>query len=303
MFTSYIQQTIDILRKNGRHITANRYTTVLASFNRFLQNRQLHSPRLKDITPALIQAYEAYLRELQLSPNTTSFYLRNLRALYNRAVDDNLTPQCHPFKRVYTGIAPTVKRAITLDTIREIANLDLTQEPALDIARDMFILAFYLQGMSLIDLTFLTPGNLHGSYLHYRRHKTGQQLVIRWTAEMQAILDKYPDNPTGYLLPIITKPGKDPLKAYRNASCRINRNLHKIAMRLGITTVNLTHYVARHSWATAALSSGIPVGIISQGMGHESEKTTRIYLATLNTAPVDQANALIISRLKNKTGK
>ena len=59
----------------------------------------------------------------------------------------------------------------------------------------------------------------------------------------------------------------------------------------------LTMYVARHSWASAARANGIPLSVISEGMGHDSEATTQIYLACLDTAVVDRANNLIISSL------
>lgn len=62
-------------------------------------------------------------------------------------------------------------------------------------------------------------------------------------------------------------------------------------------TIPLTLYVARHSWASAAKVKGIPLSVISEGLGHDSETTTRIYLAGLDTSIVDEANSLILSSL------
>ena len=191
------------------------------------------------------------------------------------------------FRKVYTGVDKTVKRALPLTSIRKIRSLDLSLSPSLDFARDMFMMSFYLRGMSFIDMAFLKKSDLRNGCVTYRRHKTGQQLVIAWTDEMQVLLDKYPENGSDYLLPIIRNPGTVELYAYRNAGYNINRSLK-----------NLTLYVARHSWASAAKAKGIPLSVISEGLGHDSEATTQIYLASLDTSVIDNANSLIMQSLK-----
>lgn len=119
---------------------------------------------------------------------------RILRAVYNRAVEQDAIEHRNPFKHVYTGIDKTVKRALSLITIKKIKALDLTLSPKLDYARDMFMLSFYLRGMSFIDMAYLRKSDLRNGYIIYRRRKTGQQLSIKWTDEMQIIVDKYPEN-------------------------------------------------------------------------------------------------------------
>jgi integrase len=211
-------------------------------------------------------------------------------------VEQGITENRNPFKRVYTGVDKTIKRALPLSVIKKIKALDLSRMPTISYARDMFMMSFYLRGMSFIDMAFLKKADLKHGMLTYRRRKTGQQLTIAWTREMQAILDKYPDNPTQYLLPIIKTRGINERYAYRNTGYNINRNLKKIADMVGIQ-IPLTMYVARHSWASAAKAKGIPLSIISEGMGHDSETTTQIYLASLNTTAVDKANSLILKFL------
>ena len=114
---------------------------------------------------------------------------------------------------------------------------------------------------------------------------------------MHAILAKYPENSSKYLLPIIRNTGINERYAYRNAGYNINRALKRIAAMAGLT-IPLTLYVARHSWASAARAKGIPLSVISEGMGHDSEATTRIYLASLDASVVDKANSLIIRSLR-----
>lgn len=204
-----------------------------------------------------------------------------------------------PFRKVYTGIDKTVKRALPISALKKIKSLNLSQQPSLDYARDMFILSFCLRGMSFIDMAYLKKTDLKDGYVTYRRRKTGQQLIIQWTNEMQLILNKYPENESIYLLPIIRNSNSNTNTRCicRNKSYNINHSLKKIA---GMTGVNipLTLYVARHSWASAAKTNGVPVSVISEGMGHDSESTTRIYLASLDTSLIDRANTLILNSLK-----
>ncbi len=281
------------LRGNGKIRTAETYRATLNSFRNFRKGEDL---MLDCITSEVMEDYEAWLRKRGLVSNTISFYIRILRAVYNRAVEDNVIDDRNPFRHVYTGIDKTVKRALPLSVIKKIKNLDLSCNPTLDFARNMFLMSFYLRGMSFIDMAYLKKTDLKNGYVVYRRRKTGQMLVIEWTREMQTICDKYPENRSVYLLPIIRTAGTNEWCTYRNVGYNINHNLKKIALMLGVD-VRLTMYVARHSWASAAKAKGIPLSVISEGMGHDSETTTRIYLASLDTSVVDRANNLILKSL------
>lgn len=294
---NFMEHIISQLRSNGRIRTAETYRTTLNGLQRFIQesNRPAVDIILDHITHDTIEAFSAWLRQRNLSLNTISFYNRILRAVYNRAVQDGVITDLHPFRNVYTGIDKTVKRALPLSSIRTIKALQVTSQ-ALDFARDMFMMSFYLRGMSFIDMAFLLKSDLRSGYITYRRRKTGQMLIIKWTKEMQALLCKYPANSSKYLMPIIRRTNINELSAYRNAAYRINKNLKRIAQMAGVN-VPLSMYVARHSWASAAKSKGIPLSVISEGMGHDSETTTMIYLASLDTSVVDRANARIIAAL------
>lgn len=291
---NFMENIIAKLKQNGKIRTSETYKSTLNSFRKFRKNEDI---MLDSLTPDIMEAYEAWLRNRGVAPNTISFYTRILRAVYNRAVEDDIIENRHPFRHVYTGIDKTVKRALPLALIKKLKALDLSLTPSLDFARDMFLMSFYLRGMSFIDIAFLKKTDLKYGHITYRRRKTGQQLIIKWTKEMQMILDKYPENATDYLLPIIKKPGTNERYTYRNMGYNINHNLKKIAKLIGIR-IPLTLYVARHSWASAAKAIGIPLSVISEGMGHDSETTTQIYLASLDTSVVDRANSLIIKSLK-----
>ena len=291
---NFMESIIAKLKHNGKIRTSETYKSTLNSFKKFREDEDI---MLDCITSETMEAYEAWHKNRGVAPNTISFYTRILRAVYNRAVEDDIIENRNPFRKVYTGVDKTVKRALPLTSIRKIRSLDLSLSPSLDFARDMFMMSFYLRGMSFIDMAFLKKSDLRNGSVTYRRHKTGQLLVIAWTDEMQLILDKYPENGSDYLLPIIRKRGTVELYAYRNAGYNINRSLKKVAERAGIDA-HLTLYVARHSWASAAKAKGIPLSVISEGLGHDSEATTQIYLASLDTSLVDNANSLILESLK-----
>lgn len=159
----------------------------------------------------------------------------------------------------------------------------------------MFMFSFYTRGMAFVDMAYLRKKDLRGGVLTYRRRKTGQRLHVKWEKCMQEIIDKYPASPTGYLLPIITRSGRERTQ-YRNALHLVNSLLKKIALLVGLHT-NLTMYVTRHSWASIARSQHIPLSVISEGMGHDSEATTQIYLASLDRSAVDKANRSILKKL------
>lgn len=288
---NFMESIIVKLKHNGKVRTAETYRATLNNFKRFRNDEDI---MLDCVTAEMMESYEAWLRNRGLIPNSISFYTRILRAVYNRAVEQDIIENLNPFRHVYTGIDKTVKRALPLAVIKRIKALDLSLQPHLDYARDMFMLCFYLRGMSFIDMAFLKKSDLKDGYITYRRRKTGQKLVIEWTKEMQAIRDKYPDNMSEYLLPIIKSATANERSAYRNVGYAINQNLKKIAAKVGIK-IPLTLYDARHSWAYAA--KGIPLSVISEGMGHDSEATTQIYLASLDTSAIDKANSIILKSL------
>ncbi len=293
--SGFMREVAALLVQMGKYRTAEIYDTVLRSFTAF---RCGGDTTPDEVDADMVQLYEAYLLGRGLVRNTTSFYMRVLRAVYNRAVEKGLTVQRDPFRRVYTGVDKTVKRAIPLTSIRKIRDLDLSLKPVLNFARDMFLFSFYTRGMSFIDMAFLKRKDLRGGVLTYCRHKTEQRLYIKWERCMQEILDKYPSGNAVYLLPIIKKTGcvADERKQYLNALRLVNNKLKAISEMAGLD-VNLTMYVSRHSWASAARHRNIPLAVISEGMGHDSEATTQIYLASLDTSAVDRANEAILKSL------
>lgn len=277
----------------GRQRTCETYRQTMNSFMKYRNGVDLYFDMLNADE---VWKYECHMRANGLTRNTTSFYMRILRCIYNRAVEEGYAEQSFPFKNVYTGVDKTSKRAVTLKDIRRIKELELPVKSGLDYARDMFLFSFYMRGMSFVDIAYLKKQNLSKGYVSYVRRKTGQKLVVRWEKPMQQILDKYGDNPTPYLLPVITVQGDMERKQYLSRMRFINRKL-KIVAQMAKIPVPLSMYVSRHSWASIAKSKNVPLSVISEAMGHDNEETTRIYISSIQTDLIDEANSMIMRGL------
>ena len=291
LFT-FMHGVIAQLKQLGKVRTSETYTATLKSFMAFRGEQDVP---LDGLTSDMMLMYEACLKTREVRMNTISFYMRNLRAVYNRAVEKGLTAQQYPFRHVYTGVEKTVKRAIPIKAIKALKELDSSMKATLDFARDMFMFSFYTRGMSFVDMAYLKKTDIKNGILTYRRRKTGQELTIKWEKCMAEIIAKYPENKTDFLLPIITKQGNE-RKQYDNALHLVNYHLKDLSEMLQLQRP-LTMYVARHSWASAAKAKNVPLYVISEDMGHDSEATTQIYLASLETSVVDKANKMILGLL------
>lgn len=289
---------ISRLQQNGQFRTYQHYRSVLNSLMRFRDGKDFS---LRKFDAEMVEAYEAYLKHQGVCRNTSSFYMRILRTVYNRAVEQELIVQQYPFRRVYTGIDRTRKRAIPFSSIKRISQLNLQQSPSADLAKDAFLLSFYLRGISFIDLAHLKKTDIRNGYLHYNRSKTHQRITVKWEPQMQALADKYKHLTAGtpYLFPfLLHEDGRSIAqeKLYHNAESRMAYHLRRVGEMAGLQE-HLTLYVARHSWASVARERHVPVSVISEALGHDSETTTQIYLRSIQTSEVDQVNANMLSEL------
>lgn len=269
---AFLRGQIARLTSEGRLGTARNYTRTLNSFSAFLGGTDLP---FAAFTEPLVEEYNAYLVRRGVVRNTVSFYMRILRAVYNRAVRQRLTEQSFLFSGVYTGIDHTRKRAVEERLIGRLRNLDLSESDALALARDLFIFSYCTRGMSFVDMAFLRKRDLSGGEINYVRRTRN----------------------TPYVFPLLT--AEEPGRAYSQYQIALNyynRQLKRLSQLLGLEE-GLSSYASRHSWATAARNHRVPITVISAGMGHTSERTTRIYLSSLESSVIDCANRKILSAL------
>lgn len=292
-FFAYMQSVIDRLEKECRTGTSEKYRSAMRSFERFHGSQNL---MLYEVKPEHIEDYQHWLTDNGVSMNTISFYMRILRAVFNRAAKQKLIEHNHLFQSVYTGIGETPKRAIELSCIQRIKDLDLHEHTNLELARDLFLFSFYCRGMAFVDMAYLKKTDAANGYLTYNRHKTKQQLIIKWEPQMQKIVEKYQTD-TPFLLPIIKNNEESEYSQYKRMNKNVCRWLKIVGKKANINS-ELTIYVARHSWSSIAKQRNHSISTISKALGHTSEKTTQIYLASLDNSVVDDANNDILSELR-----
>ena len=274
-------------RGGGGLRTAEADRSALNSFMRFTGGEDIP---VDEFDSDLMRAYEAYLKSQGLKPGTLVFYLKRNRAVYNEAVKKGLVEQTHPFRDVSTRQVPTPKLAFEREEIKKVAEADLSDAPDLDFARWMFILSLLLQGMSFVDMAYLTDKNISLGRLVYQRRKCGSQVSIKWLKCMQRIIDKYRGHGGPYLLPIIMQKGDERFEQQqlRSMQRRVNRALKKLSEELHLSHL-LSMNGARHTWATWTRDDA-SLAVASLGLGHSSERMTRTYLGNPNYDKVDKQN-------------
>lgn len=300
------------LSRRGQERTASAYQTAARRIVRFNGGEDIP---LEHINARLIEDFEVRLVKEGLSENTISFYMRNLRAIYNRAIADKRIsekPGENPFARVFTGVAATVKRSLSQEEMQQLYDIDfelLRKKEDMTVPRQAslenlkhahlyFFFSFCTRGMSFVDLAYLRKEDIRQGVLRYIRQKTGQPIELGITPGIQQIIDYFApevkDSP--FLFPILdaTMSEKEQRKQY-DAALRVqNDRLKKLAKLAGIKKRISTHW-ARHTWASIGKKQNLPLRVISECLGHSSEATTQIYLSSLDRSVLDEANNMITS--------
>ena len=299
-FTNLLSTLQIEMQEQGQTGTWNTYMATARSMLTFAANKQI---TLQEVfNRAFLHRYQIYLLNRGCCYNTISAYMRVLRAMANKAEKWNLIKlETGLFDHVYTGSEPTEKRAIPTEAVLKIGRADLKKYPHLKASRDLFMLSFHLQGISFVDLAYLRKADLKGNFITYHRRKTGSRISVEVLEPAQDILEQYlnTDKESPYLLTILTETGEKVTTQYKSTLRKFNRHLKTLAEILGMEE-NLTSYVARHSWATAAYHIGVPTTIIGAAMGHKTEEVTRVYLAAFNTETLTYANRMVMEELFGK---
>jgi len=289
---TYWEKIINSLEKSGKIGNSKAYKNTYGVFKNFCNGKELDFTELDLKT---ILKFEEYLLKKGLKINSISFNMRTLRAVFNRAVKEEITSkENYPFSKYSIKKEKTRHRALTKEQIKNIKELELNNM-ALDKARDYFMFSFYLRGISFIDFAYLKKENIINDRLQYMRSKTGQLFSIKLTHEANEIIKKYSEhtNNSEYIFPII-KSKATKYQDYRKEMGIINKKL-KIIGELTSCPIPLTSYVTRHSWATIAKRGGIATAVISEGLGHTTEQITQVYLDSFENKVLDEANEMITS--------
>lgn len=287
-YTSYFEEVITRKTKG----TATTYQHTLGRIRAF--DPRADDLRFEDINKAWLEHFGIWLQEQGNSINTISIHYRNMRAVFNDAIDNELT-QAYPFRRFKIKTVKTAKRSLSVEELRQLfsAKVDETEEQYLD----MFKLIFFLIGINMIDLVHLKELTKDGR-IEFNRSKTKRHYSIKVEPEALAIINKYRGK--NYLIGVLDR--------YQNHE-DFRKRTNKALQRLGGTTQvkqgtktyrplfpSLTTYWARHTWATIAASLDIPKETIAQALGHGGNTITDIYI-DFDRRKVDEANRRVIDHV------
>ena len=242
------------------------------------------------------------------SGNTRRILFKTLRSLLNMAIEaKEASPATYPFGKGGFEVAKlgeeTEKRYLPSDYLLKIKTTTSAKK-ANEYARKLFLFSYFSYGMSFTDMARLTPENIkrleNGQYIVYKRFKTknskgAKAISIKLTEELQTLINELcviqapVDN---YLLPIVSIEGLTGEKLYNHLKTRLgklNKYLEKLAEEFGISDINITSYVSRHTMAMSLQNKEIPREVISQILGHKDLKTTNTYLDSFNSSVIDEA--------------
>ena len=309
----YMPEVIGMLKREGKFPAMHVYACTPSSYEKFCAEERYPknttaSLSMQEIfTPERLKEYEDWLAGQQSSPNTISTYMRTLQAVYNRWMSPGIEGY-NPvlFKDVYTKVESRTKRALTAEQMEQLRNTDfsvltLRQQQVLT----YFLLMFMLRGMPFIDLAHLRKSDLRNRRITYRRHKTGKLMVVDVPPDAMRLLQKYRDKTDSeYLFPLLHGGlfMEEHHHRYQETLRHFNRELARLMKQL-LPGVSVSSYTARHTWATLAYHSGVPVGLISQSLGHSSIRVTMTYLKPFDAEVIDRINRQVISLVKKSKKK
>ena len=295
--SEYFQQQIDHLKGIGKVGSAVKYT----SCKHLLEQCGLGRKRFEQIDIQYLQDFEAFLIRKGNTSNSIATKFSVLRAVYNKAVKHKVFAETeNPFKQYNVGRfwKPTRKRAITKEDVQRIQSLELpvsTEVYSIAFARDIFLFSYCVAGINFKDIATLRYGDIQNGRIYYQRHKTGKELNSPILPQTSEILERYskPDaSSDDYIFPIldrhIHKSEQQICNRVHKVIGHVNANLKRIAEMAGLK-VNLTTYVARHTFATVLKRSGVNIAIISESLGHSDLETTQIYLDSFENSQIDEA--------------
>jgi len=236
----------------------------------------------EEVDARYIQAFERWLARTSPSVNARAIHLRNIRHVFNVAIDNEETT-AYPFRKLKIKAVETKKRALSADALREYFSA-VPATASLQKWHDLMKLTFMLIGINCADLYALRREDYQGGRIQYRRQKTGRLYNIRVEPEAAALIERWKGN-ARLLFPA------DRFAVQHDFLKYLNKRAKQIDPRFA----HITTYVLRHSWATIAYNDlGISKDTISQALGHQyGSRITSVYIDA-DTRLIDEANRRVL---------
>lgn len=267
--------------------------SIQQTYNSLLEFNKHLNIYFVDIDVSWLKRYETWLRKQGLASNTIKGKFVDIRTMYNIAIDENIVKVEHyPFRKFKIAKLQqeTAKRAISKEDISRIIEYK-TDNPLVQFAIDIFTFSYIMGGINFVDISTLTKENMMDNRLVYIRHKTKKLIQLPLQDKAIELIEKYHDDGNPYLFPILKAYHKTEQQKFNRVHkiiSNVNTRLKKIGKELEIP-ITLTTYVARHSHATVLKKAGVATSIISESLGHSSEKITQVYLDSFGNEQMDEA--------------
>ncbi|MDH6312693.1 integrase [Parabacteroides sp. PFB2-10] len=286
MFDLYIARLKDANRLRYAQMYESTLTSLLA-YNGHLDIL------FSDIDVPWLKRYEAWQYKQSFALNTIGTRFRHLRVVYNLAIEENIVkPDHYPFKKFKVSKLneQTAKRSITKEEIISVLNYQGKSYYEC-LAVDVFTFAYLTAGINFADIARLTTDHIMDDRLVYSRKKTKKLIKIPLQERAIELIAKYRQDNSPYLFPILStfhKTEQQKVNRVHKVYSHVSKHLKAIGEELKLP-IKLTTYVARHSFATNLKRSGVATPIISECLGHSSEKITQIYLDSFGNSQLDEA--------------
>jgi len=297
-FSQLLEKELQILKENGQISYKNSINDTYSALKKFKSNIQEY--KFENIDYQFLTDFENFLRKGGAEDGGISVYMRNIRMLYNKAINYKIVQsQYYPFKefKVSKYKKRKIKKALSNKEFQQILDFNINEIYSARNARYLYIFSYYARGMNFTDLAELKWEDVENGKFNYTRNKTNVNLKIKLPDipiinEIFDFYKLYRPYDTHYIFPILKKEIKEysgkELKDRKDSVLKYyNKELKKIFDFCNIYK-NITFYTARHTFATSALRNGVNINIIKQSLGHQSIKTTENYVEDFAENEVDE---------------
>jgi site-specific recombinase XerD len=291
-FMEYGEHIIQQMRAVKRNGNANAYRDALNALKTYCGRGDL---QFQEVNYELLCTFENKMLAAGLKKNSIAAYNRSLRAIFNKAINEDLVElKFYPYRKYKVKGEATAKRNIAKEDISCMLKMELKPDTPEWHATKYFILSFNLRGISFADMACIKAVDISNGRLIYKRQKTHKLYIIKLTPKAQELLYYYKQEGRVYILPIIPDKAAnnavEERKYIQYATKTCNRHLKKIGALLNLQQ-QLTTYFARHSWATIAKKMGYSKYLISEALGHSfGNRITEVYLDNFDQEVIDEMN-------------
>lgn len=306
--TSFVYDFIEILLKEMEQKGKAGNRTVYRDTRNALQKyRPSKTLMFADIDYKFLKGWEAHLFSRGCTSGGIGVRMRTLRAVLNEAIRrGDMAKELYPFstqenKNGYSITHLKSKkspRALSMEDIERLKDFPITTYPELKKSHAYFMFSYYCRGMNFTDMAYLKRENIYNKRIDYKRKKTGQEFSIGVTPQAQEILDYFKEikeNNNNYVFPILSDFHQTPQQQkdrIKKCTKYYNKDLKRMAAILEIP-INLTSYVARHTFGNVLKAKNVPISVISEMYGHDNIETTKFYLAKFENTVLDEAANLL----------